>query len=135
MRGTTALIALFCVAAGAGCGRTTHEALLMQQASAYHKDIRWMRLGEASARITPAQREKFLDAYRDRTETLQLEDYMVDAILYPQPGEAGYAAEPTLATLKVHRFEVESPEVTRRKVNLTEKWWFLDGAWYLRSGY
>ena len=119
----------------AACGHVTREQLLMQQATAFHNDVKWKRFNEATVRVVPWRRLDFLKKYGDSAETLQVDEYELDGVLSPVEGEPGYAATPTLATFKLHRYQVESPEVTRRKVDLTEKWLYNGDAWFVFDGY
>lgn len=119
----------------AACGHVTREQLLYQSAAAFHNDVKWKRYTEATSRVVPWRRLDFLDKYGKQTETLQIDEYEVQAVLFPAEGEKGYAKDATLATFKMLRYQVESPSVTREKIDLTERWLYNDGGWFVFDGY
>jgi hypothetical protein len=83
----------------------------------------------------PWKQQEFIRNYRDTTDTLQIEEYELQTVKFPLPHEAGYAEEPTLATLHMFRFQYEMPSVTRDKVEFTEKWLYNGDAWFIYEGY
>jgi hypothetical protein len=119
----------------ASCGHVTREQMLYQQANAFHNDVKWKRYSEATNRVVPWRRLDFLDKYGKTSETLQIEDYELQAVLFPAPGEAGYAKEATMATFKMFRYQVESPSVTRDKIDLLERWLYNGDGWFVFDGY
>lgn len=117
------------------CGHVTREQLLYQQSAAFHNDVRWKRLENASVRVVPWEREKFFAIYRESVETLQIEDYELENVKFPAPGDTGYQDEPTQAVMNLLRFETEAPDVTRRKSPRAEKWLYNGDAWFIYGGY
>lgn len=130
-----ALPALLLLLFATACGHMSRQELLFVQSGAFHNDLRWKRLGEAGVRVVPWKKAEFFDAYRDRLETLQIEDYELEAIAFPGAGEPGYAEEPTMATLHMKRYQVEAPSVTRDKVKIDERWLYNGDAWFIYGGW
>lgn len=108
---------------------------LPQQIDTFHLHLRWKRLPEAAAYVAPDKRAEFFQAYRGRLERLAIDELEITAIEHPRPGEPGFADPPTLATVRLIRYETELPDVTRRKVELTERWMVLNGRWHLMAGF
>lgn len=117
------------------CGHMSRQELLYSQSGSFHNDVRWKRVNEASIRVVPWKQGAFLDSYRDKLETLQIEDYELESVRFPGPADAGYAEEPTLATLYLKRYQYEMPDVTRHKVTLEEKWLYNGDAWFIYEGW
>lgn len=131
--GVAALVGL--VFTAAACGHMSRQELLYVQSGAFHNDVRWKRVNEASVRVVPWRSAAFVEAYRDKLETLQIEDYELESIVYPGPHDQGYAEEPTLATLNLKRYQYVMPDVTRDKVRLQEKWLYNGEAWFIYDGW
>lgn len=128
-------VVLIAAALVAACGHMSREELLMRQSSAFHTDVRWKRFNEAAVRVVPWKQLKFLQQYRDSTETLQIEDYELQSYRFPGPGETGYAEEPTLATLHMYRYQYVMPDVSRQKEEFREKWVWSGDGWFIFEGY
>jgi hypothetical protein len=136
LKSTFRYLALGVFASGLlACAHTTRQELLVKNSANFHNELRWKRLNEAAMQVAPWEKEAFFAAYRDRSETLQIEDYELESIAFPLPGTAGYADEPTMATIHINRYEVEAPEVTRRKIKREEKWIYHDRGWFITRGY
>jgi hypothetical protein len=117
-----------------GCATTPQRHdMLVTQVEGFHHNMRWKRLNHAAAFVTPEQRGAFLDAYRDRMENLQLDEYSVESVDFLPPGE--HPAKATQATVRVIRHQVELPDVTRRKIERGQTWVFLEKNWFLHKGY
>lgn len=119
----------------AACAHTSRRDLLVKHSANFHNELRWKRLQEASIQVAPWEKQAFFKLYRDRSETLQIEDYELESIAFPLPGTDNYAEEPTMATININRFEVEAPEVTRRKIKRQETWMYHESGWYITKGY
>lgn len=123
------------LAALSACGHMSRQELLYTQSGSFHNDVRWKRIAEAGVRVVPWRQGAFQDTYRDKVETLQIEDYELESIRFPVAGEPGYADEPTLATLNLKRYQYVMPDVTRKKVRLEEKWLYNGEAWFIYDGW
>lgn len=119
----------------AACGRASRQDLLVKHSANFHNELRWKRLQEASIQVAPWEKQAFFKFYRERAETLQIEDYELESIAFPLEGAENYAKEPTMATITIHRYEVEAPEVTRRKIKREEQWMYHESGWYITRGY
>ncbi len=117
-----------------GCSRINREQLLIQQADEFHNNLRWKRLEVAAIRVVPWKREELFDVYHNLQDTLQIEEHEFVRVQHPLEHEKGYSKEPTLATMKLYRYQYELPSVTRQKVELNEKWLYNDGGWFLYDG-
>ncbi len=118
-----------------GCAASSQSTTLMPQVSEFHRNLRWKRVEQAVLYVAPEQRSEFLDKYRDRIEVLDIDEYRVDRVEYPRPGEPAYADPATTAIVSVVRFQVELPDVTRQKVTTQERWVYRGKVWLLESGY
>ena len=109
-----------------GCASTgpQRKELLAGQVESFHHNLRWKRLHESAAFVTPASRDDFVRRYRDRMEDLQIDSHEVEAVSFLP--DSDYGSHTTGAVVRVISREVELPDVTRRKVEREQTWLFLE---------